>query len=100
MHEEPALNYINPVDEFKGHCSNIQTWFENGYNTQILHSNLSFPLLKALSRTDDPQASKIFKEEILIFLEYPYIRIDLEKGSNLNEENTLLQRILSEILLL
>ncbi len=52
--------------EFWGHCSNIQAWAENNYDTRILHRNLAFPLLKALSDAGDPVARQKFKEEIAI----------------------------------
>ena len=39
---------ISPRVKFLGHCFNIQTWVRNNYDTRILHSNLSFPLLKRL----------------------------------------------------
>ena len=55
---------IPPETEFWGHCSNIQAWYENGYDTRLLHSNLSFPLLEELTEAGDPQAKKVFKEEI------------------------------------
>ncbi len=29
--------------EFWGHCSNLQVWYENDYDTRLLHSNLAFP---------------------------------------------------------
>jgi len=63
---------ITPEQEFWGHCSNIQTWAEHDYDTRLLHSNLSFPLLKALSDAGDPKAIAIFKEEIAIRLESGY----------------------------
>ena len=37
---------IPPEVEFWAHSSNLQAWFENNYDTCILHSNLAFPLLK------------------------------------------------------
>ena len=40
---------IPPMVEFWGHCSNLQVWAEYNYNTQLLHSNLAFPLLKKLT---------------------------------------------------
>ncbi|MBD3253693.1 MAG: hypothetical protein GF383_01295 [Candidatus Lokiarchaeota archaeon] len=55
---------ISPLEEFQGHCSNIQAWAENDYNTCILHSNIAFPLLKRLTEVGDPKAKRIFKEEI------------------------------------
>ena len=59
-------NRIAPEEEFRGHCSNIQAWAENGYDTRILHRNLAFPLLKRLATVGDPIAKKVFKEEIAI----------------------------------
>ncbi|MHA1255853.1 MAG: leucine-rich repeat domain-containing protein [Promethearchaeota archaeon] len=57
---------ITPEEEFVGHCSNIQVWAENDYDTRILHRNLAFPLLKKLSDVGDPIAKKKFKEEIAL----------------------------------
>jgi len=31
---------IPPETEFWGHCSNLQTWVESGYDTRLLHSEL------------------------------------------------------------
>ncbi|MFX1241882.1 MAG: leucine-rich repeat domain-containing protein [Promethearchaeota archaeon] len=55
---------ILPEIEFWGHCSNLQAWAENNYDTNLLHSNLAFPLLKKLTDVGDPIAKRIFKEEI------------------------------------
>ncbi|MFX1417463.1 MAG: hypothetical protein ACFE9N_00940 [Promethearchaeota archaeon] len=63
---------INPTTEFWGHCSNIQVWCENNYNTNLLHSNLSFPLLRRLYEVGDPTAKLVFKEEIAKRLENGY----------------------------
>ena len=57
---------VPPETEFWGHCSNIQAWADNEYDTRILHRNLAFPLLKALVDAGDPIAKKKFKEEIAI----------------------------------
>jgi len=59
-------NKVPPETEFWGHCSNIQTWAENNYDTRILHRNLAFPLLKALVDAGDPIAKRKFKEEIAL----------------------------------
>lgn len=59
-------NIITPEEEFIGHCSNLQAWAENGYDTRILHRSLSFPLLKRLTEVGDPLAKKVFKEEIAL----------------------------------
>ncbi|MFX0083593.1 MAG: hypothetical protein ACFE94_17735 [Candidatus Hodarchaeota archaeon] len=58
--------HLSPDIEFWGHCSNLQVWYENNYDTRILHSNLSFPLLEALVKVGDPLAKKVFKEEIAL----------------------------------
>jgi hypothetical protein len=50
--------------EFWAHCSNMQVWYENNYNTRLLHSNLSFPLLKKLTEVGDPLAKRVYKDEI------------------------------------
>lgn len=55
---------LSPEDEFWGHCSNIQAWVENNYDTRLIHQNLAFPLLKRLAKAGDPLAKKVFKEEI------------------------------------
>jgi len=57
-------NIVPPETEFWGHCSNLQAWTDNDYNTRILHRNLAFPLLKALADAGDPMAKRKFKEEI------------------------------------
>jgi internalin A len=55
---------ISPQTEFWGHCSNLQAWAENNYDTRLLHSNLAFPLLKKLTEAGDPRAKRVFKEEV------------------------------------
>ena len=55
---------LSPETRFWGHCSNLQAWSENNYDTRILHSNLAFPLLKKLTEAGDPVAHNVFKEEI------------------------------------
>ena len=61
---------INPVEippevEFWGHCSNLQVWAENRYDTRLLHRNLAFPLLNKLAEVGDSLAKVVFKEEII-----------------------------------
>ncbi|MHA1104131.1 MAG: leucine-rich repeat domain-containing protein [Promethearchaeota archaeon] len=53
-----------PEEEFWGHCSNLQCWFENNYDTRFLHRSIAFPLLHKLSKIGDQLALKYFKEEI------------------------------------
>jgi len=62
--EFPRVDQIPPETEFWGHCSNLQAWYENDYNTRLLHSNLAFPLLKKLTEAGDLLARKVFKDEI------------------------------------
>ena len=49
---------------FWGHCSNLQAWYESGYDTRLLHRTLAFPLLKKLAEAGDFQAQQVFKEEV------------------------------------
>ncbi len=60
----PLQYDISSEMEFWGHCSNLQTWYENRYDTRLLHSNLAFPLLKKLTEVGDFSAKKVFKDEI------------------------------------
>jgi len=55
---------ISPEEEFWGHCSNLQAWYENDYRTEYLDSRIAFPLLKKLSACKDALAEKVFKQEI------------------------------------
>jgi len=63
---ETNMNYnqLIPDIEFWGHCSNLEAWSENLYDTSLLHSNLAFPLLKKLTDVGDPKARRVFKDEI------------------------------------
>ena len=56
---------LTPEEEFKGHCSNLQVWVENNYDTCLLHKNLAFPLLKKLSSVGDSVAKEALAQEIL-----------------------------------
>lgn len=55
---------ITPDQEFLVHCSNLQAFVENDYDTRILHSNIAFPLLKRLAEEGDPLAKRKYKDEI------------------------------------
>jgi hypothetical protein len=57
---------IPPKVEFWGHCSNLQVWAENNYDSRLVHRNLAFPLLKKLVEVGDPVAKKVFKNETFI----------------------------------
>jgi hypothetical protein len=56
---------IDPKTAFWAHCSNLQVWVEHNYDTRLLHSNLSFPLLKRLWQLEEPSAKIVFQEEII-----------------------------------
>jgi hypothetical protein len=86
---ETDHSIISSKSEFWGHCSNIQAWYENNYDTRILHSNLAFPLLKELVNAGDFLAKKIFKEEIAKRLEsgYPSVVMYLIAQEYLNYLN-------------
>ncbi len=62
---EEDENYIPPEVEFWAHSSNLQAWYEHSYNTQLLHSNLAFPLLRKLTQAGDKIAKQVFKQEIV-----------------------------------
>ncbi|MFX1593074.1 MAG: hypothetical protein ACFFCL_10300 [Promethearchaeota archaeon] len=68
MRLDPSLERpppkLDPETEFWGHCSNLQVWVENNYDTRLLHRDLAFPLLKKLTDCGDPLAKRIFKKEI------------------------------------
>ncbi|MHA1457430.1 MAG: leucine-rich repeat domain-containing protein [Promethearchaeota archaeon] len=64
LQENSKIKEIPPETEFWGHCSNLHVWYENNYDTRLIHSNLAFPLLKKLTESGDPLAQKVFKEEI------------------------------------
>ncbi|MFW9873702.1 MAG: hypothetical protein ACFFG0_11400 [Candidatus Thorarchaeota archaeon] len=64
-HEEDLTKYgITPLTEFWVHCSNLQIWAENDYNSDLLETKIAFPLMKRLSEVGDLKAKQIFKEEI------------------------------------
>jgi hypothetical protein len=61
---EPG-EHMTPEAIMQAHASNLIAWVENDYNTRILDSNLSFPLLKALARAGDQKARRILQPEII-----------------------------------
>ncbi|MBD3312223.1 hypothetical protein GF352_02085 [archaeon] len=64
LEEGSAGYWIKPEEEFWGHCSNLQAWVENNYDTRLLKSNLAFPLLKKLGDYDSKAKFK-FSEELI-----------------------------------
>jgi len=67
--QSEGKHIIDPETEFWGHCSNIEAWAENDYDTRILHRTIAFPLLRKLADAGDPVAKKVFKDEIAMRLE-------------------------------
>lgn len=61
--------------KFWAHCSNLQVWVENNYNTVLLHSNLSFPLLRELCKLGDLIAKELFKEEVAKRMSSGYVPV-------------------------
>lgn len=55
---------LSPEEEFQGHCSNLQAWYEHDYDTRLIDSSLGFSLLKRLSEAGDLKAKKVLKKEI------------------------------------
>lgn len=66
---------IPPDVEFWGHCSNLQAWYENNYDTRLIHRNLAFPLLRELTDAGDPLAERVFREEIAQRFESGYLPV-------------------------
>ncbi len=66
---------ITPEQEFWGHCSNLEAWYLHDYDTRLLHSNLSFPLLKKLAKSGDQLAKRVFKDEVLKRVESGYMPV-------------------------
>jgi hypothetical protein len=55
---------VSAETQFWAHCSNLQAWYENDYNSCLIHYNLAFPLLKKLTKVGDMVAKRVFKDEI------------------------------------
>ena len=64
---------LTPLEAFRGHCSNLQAWYENDYNTDVLDIKLSFPLLRLLAKEGDKKAIRQFKEEVIHKFESQYL---------------------------
>lgn len=57
--ESESLNAnISPMEEFWGHCSNIEAWVENNYDLRLIHTNLGLPLLRKLISVMKTQSEK------------------------------------------
>ncbi len=103
--QEPIEFSLPPEVEFWGHCSNLQTWVENNYDTCLIHSYLSFPLLKKLTDVGDKNAIKVFKHEIIKrLIEGNYTTreflIDRRYVNYLNEEDIRVVLPIEEVMIL
>jgi len=67
---------ISPKTIFWAHCSNLQVWYENDYNSCLIHRNLAFPLLKELTKAGDKLAASVFKEEVAKRFESSNIKVN------------------------
>ncbi len=74
---ESDTTMLTPDEEFMGHCSNVQAWVENGYDTRVLDSKLSFPLLKELARNGDEFAETRLREEIILRYKSRYRNVQI-----------------------
>lgn len=109
LEQNPEI--ISSETEFWAHCSNLQAWAENSYNTDLLDSVLSFPLLKELALEGEVHASRIFREEVakrltrgniyiieyLIYNKYLDFLSKEELTSILSKENCMLFEVLFNI---
>ncbi|MFW9895591.1 MAG: hypothetical protein ACFFD7_07295 [Candidatus Thorarchaeota archaeon] len=66
---------IPPETEFWAHCSNLQAWAENKYDTFLIHYTLSFDILKELTKHGDIKAINVFREEIIKRILHGYLPV-------------------------
>lgn len=64
-------------DVMFGFASSLHGWVDLDYNTQALHVNLSFPLLKELARAGDAKAKRVLQAEIVNRLKEAYINTSI-----------------------
>jgi len=64
MEDDGTFFGMTPKAIMEAHASNLQAWCENDYDTRILHSNLSFSLLRKLAKEGDKKAKIVLKSEI------------------------------------
>ena len=82
---------IPPEVEFWAHCSYMQVWAENNYNSKFLNKHVAFKLLRLLVDLGDPIAKAVFNEEIIIrfssgFLPVLYFFLEENYFRYLNQE--------------
>lgn len=64
-YDNEILKSVSVEEIFWGHCSNLQAWADDNYNTEIIHVNLAFPLLNKLKMAGDPVAKHVYKKELI-----------------------------------
>ena len=87
---------ITPEQEFWGHCSNIQAWYESDYDTRLIHSNLAFPLLERLAEVGDQKGRAKLKDEIALGFERWLNGPQSELAENFLTLHTLLRNLSKE----
>ncbi|MHA2000367.1 MAG: hypothetical protein ACTSU9_19835 [Promethearchaeota archaeon] len=53
---------ITPEEEFQGHCSNLQAWFELDYDIHVMDSRVALPVLDKLQAAGDDKALAVLKQ--------------------------------------
>ncbi len=66
---------FSPEEEFWGHCSVLQAWYENNYDSHLLNRKFVFALLKRLVDLGDDLAKEKYKEEIRSRVEEENIKV-------------------------
>ncbi len=56
---------IPPETEFWAHCSNLQVWAENNYDTRLLHMSIAFSLLKELAEAGIRWPKEYLRKKLL-----------------------------------
>ncbi|MHA1148989.1 MAG: tetratricopeptide repeat protein [Promethearchaeota archaeon] len=72
-----SKKFISEETEFWGHCSNIQKWVENNYNTILLDRSIAFPILRELVEIGDLKAKEAFKDEIKKRIKSNYLPVQI-----------------------
>ncbi|MHA1997863.1 MAG: leucine-rich repeat domain-containing protein [Promethearchaeota archaeon] len=55
---------VSGEEEFWAHCSNVQAWYDMGYDMRVIDSRLGARILKAVSDAGDPDAKMIFQAQM------------------------------------
>ena len=77
--QEHNTSIITDEEEFFGHCSNLQAWYEHGYDTNLLHRNIAFPLLKKLTEGGIHQQKKFLRRRFMTEIYYKIQHIKKRK---------------------